>query len=75
MTERKEGSRDDKKKKTIGAPEGAQSIVENETGKTFWEEINKGRKTREGVDESIQQANEGGTSGNSWRRKEGKWWI
>ena len=48
-------------------------IVEDKTGKTFWEEINKGRKRREGVDERITEG--GGTSGNSWEgRKEGKWW-
>ena len=35
-------------------------IVEDKTGKTFWEEVNKGRKRREGVDESIMEE--------KWRR-------
>ena len=28
-------------------------IVKDKAGKTFWEEINMGRKKREGIDESI----------------------
>ena len=30
-------------------------IVEDKTGKTFWEEVNKGRKRREGIDGSIME--------------------
>ena len=30
-----------------------EKIEKDKTGKTFWEEINRGRKNREGIDESV----------------------
>ena len=30
-------------------------IIEDKTGKTFWEEVNRGRKRREGIDGSITE--------------------